>query len=63
MTVPFIVNCAGMYEFLYDIMAYEPPIPRSALLQVDDGEKVYCSVTYNERHLVHEYFTGRRYAD
>ncbi len=58
LTVPFIVDTAGNYEFLIEIMAYETYIPRTALLQVDDGEKVYCRVQHDEHHLVPEYFTG-----
>ncbi len=57
-TVPFIVDTTGTYEFLIDIMAYETYIPRTGLLQIDNGEKVYCKVQHDDHHLVHEYFTG-----
>ncbi len=57
-SVPFEIEEAGTYDFLIEIMAFETYIPRTGLLQIDDGEKYYLSATHNTNHETWEYFSG-----
>ncbi len=54
----FEIEKAGVYDFLIEIMAYETTIARTALVQIDEGEKYYIHSIHGTRHLVTEYYTG-----
>ncbi len=57
-SVDFEVEEAGTYDFLIEVMAFETYIPRTGLIQIDDGEKYYLSATHNTNHETFEYFSG-----
>ncbi len=56
--VDFEIEQAGVYNFLIELMAHATDIPRTGLLQIDDGPKYYISSIHGEHHEVWEYFTG-----
>ncbi len=58
LVVEFEIDEPGKYDFLIEVMAYETYVPRTGLVQIDDGEKFYVSATHNTNHEVQEYFTG-----
>ncbi len=54
----FDVPETGVYDFLIEVMAFETAIPRTGLIQIDDGEKFYLSATHGTNHETFEYFSG-----
>ncbi len=58
--VPFTVAEDGTYTFVFELMAYDSTVPRTGLIQVDDGAECYYIYTEhgNDRHLTTEYYTG-----
>ncbi len=48
----------GRYDFCIELMAFKSTLPRTSLVQIDDGAKYYIRSEHGERHLVTEYYTG-----
>ncbi len=57
-TVKFEIEDPGTYDFLIECMAYATDIPRTSILQIDDGELIYITSLHGDRHLITEYYTG-----
>ncbi len=56
--IEFTVAEDGKYDFCVELMAFESTLPRTSLLQIDDGEKYYLRSEHGTRHLITEYFVG-----
>ncbi len=54
----FEVQEDGVYDFLIEVMAFETYIPRTGLVQIDNGEKFYVNSTHGTNHETWEYFSG-----
>ncbi len=56
--VKFNVAEAGTYEFIIELMAWKGEIPRTSIVQVDNGAKYYIKSIYGDKNLVTEYCVG-----